>query len=284
MNLSRHDIPLSEAIARILHRKRLIGILFAVGVALGSLIAFTARPIFVSEVLMLPQSPDSQNGGGGISKKLSGIASAAGFALGGGGDSDERDAAVNTLSTYKTFSGFLAAENIQKKVLEESGKWNPIAFFNRSAHPTMWEAVHEFKDHVDITPAKDSSLLKLSVEWYDPISASDWANHLVAFADSELRAKALDTARARINYLQKELENNPIVPVREAISEMMENELRTMVTASADKEFTFRVIDPAIPAEKRTRPHRILIMAALGFCGMFLGSIIAVISDRPART
>ena len=36
MNLSQNDIPLSEAVRRILHRKRLVAMFFAVGAVVGS--------------------------------------------------------------------------------------------------------------------------------------------------------------------------------------------------------------------------------------------------------
>jgi uncharacterized protein involved in exopolysaccharide biosynthesis len=283
-NLSRSDIPLSEAIARIIRKKGFIALCLAIGTAVGTLIAFTARSVFVSEIVILPQSDNSQGGGGGIAKKLSGLASAAGIALGGNQENDSRDAAIATLSSYQTLSTFLAHEGIQKTVLTESSRWNPLATLGQLPHQSMWEAVREFKDRMIVTQEKDSSLVRVSFEWYDPVSASRWTNDLVALVDAGLRMQALNTAKGRITYLQKELENNPVVPVREVIAGMMENELRTMATAGADKEFAFRIIDPAIPAERPTRPKKLLIMAAFAFCGLFFGSIVAVLFDRSRTT
>jgi uncharacterized protein involved in exopolysaccharide biosynthesis len=282
MNVSQNDIPLTEAVRRILRRKRLIALNIAVGIAIGALIAFATRPIFVSEVVMLPQSQDSQNGAGGLAKRLSGLASVAGLSL--GGSADTRDAAIATLSSYQTLSTFISAEGIEARVLRESSQGSLLSGLGAAHADTMWEAVRAFKDHLVVAQAKDSNLVRLSIEWYDSASASKWTNDFVAFADAKLRANALETARGRLAFLQKELEGNPIMSIREVISGMMENELRTVVTAGADKEFTFKVIDPAIPAERRTRPHRLLIITAFALCGLFLGAILAVIFDQPVKS
>jgi uncharacterized protein involved in exopolysaccharide biosynthesis len=281
MNFPQNDIPLTEAFARIYRNKLRIAMYVAVGASLGALVAFTARPVYVSEIVMLPQSPNSQGGAGGVAKRLSGLASVAGIALGGNQDSDSRDAAIATLSSYQTLSTFLSTEGIQKTILDQSSTLDLLSSLSLNRPQTMWEAVRKFKDRMVITQEKDSSLIRLSIEWYDPALASKWTNHLVSLADARLRAQALDTARGRIVYLQKELESNPILAVRGVISGMMENELRTMATAGADKEFAFRIIDPAIPAERPTRPHRLLLLIAFTFCSLFLGSIVAVLFDRP---
>jgi uncharacterized protein involved in exopolysaccharide biosynthesis len=136
---------------------------------------------------------------------------------------------------------------------------------------------------LEITQAKDSSLIRVAIEWYDPVSASNWTNDLVALVDAKLRARALETARARMTYLQKEFESNPVVAVREVVSGMMESELRTIATAGADREFAFRVIDPAIRAELPARPRRSLIIVGFAFCGLLVGAIFAVLSSRYRR-
>jgi uncharacterized protein involved in exopolysaccharide biosynthesis len=279
MSLSQTDIPFTEAIGRIFRNWRLIAACTIVTAGIGVATALTARRVFVSETVMVPLSQNSQGIGGGIAKRLSGLASVAGITLGGSQENDSRDAAIATLSSYQTLSTFLSTEGIQKQVLDESRR-DLFSSLGIEHSNTMWEAVREFKKHLFVTQEKDSSLIRLSIEWYNPASASVWTNHLVAFADARIRSRALDTARGRITFLQKELEHNPILAVRDVISGMMENEFRTMATADADKEFAFRIIDPAIPAERPARPHRVFIVAAFGLCGLLFGSILAVLFDR----
>jgi len=276
MNPSQTDIPLTEAVARIRRDWRRIALYAVIGALLGAVFAFTSRRIYVSEILMLPINQNAQGGVGGIAKQLSGLASMTGISLGGIQGNDSRDTSIATLSSYQTLSTFLSTEGIQQTVLTEAGA--------DREHQTTWRAVREFQKHLTISQEKTSNLVKLSIEWYDPQSASAWTNHLVALADAKLRAQALDTARGRIAFLEKELLSNQIVAVREVISGMMENELRTLATADADKEFAFRIIDPAIPAETPARPHRLLITAAFGCCGLLLGCIFAVLSDRSRVT
>jgi uncharacterized protein involved in exopolysaccharide biosynthesis len=280
MNVAESDLSLADAIHRIVKNKWRVLACVAVGVIAGILVAVLSRRVYVGEVVVVPQSASSGGKTESVAKRLSGLASIAGISVGGEGG-ENRDIAIATLTSYQTISTFLGSEGIQQKVLDEVSRGWPEALFARRRPSTTWEAVRAFREHMLLVPDKDSSLVRLSIDWYDPISASRWANGLVALADAQLRSVALSTARGRLNYLQKELENNPVVAVREVVSGMMEENLRTLATAGADREFAFRVIDPAVAAERAVRPKRLLIVVAFGSAGLLFGILAAIFVVRP---
>jgi uncharacterized protein involved in exopolysaccharide biosynthesis len=79
-----------------------------------------------------------------------------------------------------------------------------------------------------------------------------------------------------VDDLTKEFNENSVVAVREAVSSIMENEVRSIAVAKGDKQLAFYVIDPAIPAERAVRPKRVLICAAFAFVGLLIGLAWAV--------
>jgi uncharacterized protein involved in exopolysaccharide biosynthesis len=267
------DITLSEAMRRI--RRRWISVVLCamVGLVCGLIPALMLKREYLSEVLLVPQAHESGGQLESIAKRVSGLASVAGINI-GGGQSNDRDVALATLTSYELLAGFVEREKIQD-AFEESARKSWLSFAH-SKPMTIWEAVQAFKDRYEVVEDRKSSVVHVRVIWSDPLDASRWANSIVAYADQTLRARSLQNSQSRLDYLTKEFNENSVVAVREAVSSIMENEVRSIAVAKGDKQFAFYVIDPAIPAERAVRPKRVLICAAFAFVGLLIGLAWAV--------
>jgi uncharacterized protein involved in exopolysaccharide biosynthesis len=282
MNSTLTDIPLTEALRRVRKSRKSIIAFCLFGAIVGTIVAISTRAVYVGEVTLVPEGASTGAATAAIAKRLSGLASIAGISVGGQGNST-RDAALATLESYKIAADFLSGEGLEGKVVEAHSKRDLLALLGRKPRITTWEAVRDFREHMSVSQDKDTSLVHVSVEWYDPVSASTWANRLVALTDSRLRALALENARARLDYLQREMEKTTVLSIQQLIASMMEDDLKTLATAGADRNYAFNVIDPAVPADKPTRPKRFLIIVAFAFAGLVIGVLASLLSSHPTR-
>lgn len=271
-----NDIPLAEALVRLRLRWRFIALAALSGGALGLLLGVLQTPVFRSEALLAPQSSADGGQAQSLARRFSGLANLAGLNL-GGSDSNEVEVAIATLDSQSTLMQFVGTGDRAKSILDATHCANSLFCWLPQKRPTAWRAVRELRKYVAVSRLDESGLIRISVEWFDPQVASDWASELVALTDENLRQEAQLTAESRLKFLQDRAANTNIVSVREALSTVMEAELRRLALAGADREFAFKVIDPAVPAELRVRPRRSLIAAALAFVFLFIASFVSLL-------
>jgi uncharacterized protein involved in exopolysaccharide biosynthesis len=238
------------------------------GIALA--IALATTPIFRAETVITT----ARNGGlgGQVSSQLGGlanIASLAGVNLDAGSGADREAKAV--LQSRSLVQEFIGRNDLIKVLIPHASK-----------PPTMWLAVKDFKEGV-LTVREDrrAGLVTIDVDWEDPAVAAKWANGFVALANERLRARAIDEALRNIAFLNAQIPQTSVVEVQRAIYNLIESETKTLMLANVRMEFAFTVIDPAVPPERKYRPHRSLYV----LFGLFLGFAIGVLAAyvRSAR-
>lgn len=231
------------------------------GIALA--IGFAMTPIFRAEIVITA----ARNGGlggqmGGQLGGLANIASLAGVNLDSGSTADREAKAV--LQSRSLVQEFIAKNNLLEVVLPPGSK-----------PPTMWLAVKEFKEGVlSIREDKHSGVLTIDVDWKDPAVAAKWANAFVALANERLRGRAIDEATRNIAFLNAQIPQTSVVEVQRSIYNLIESETKTLMLANVRMEFAFTVIDPAVPPERKYKPHRSVYLAF----GLFLGFGIGVLA------
>jgi hypothetical protein len=114
--------------------------------------------------------------------------------------------------------------------------------------PTLDEAVRKFTKTVRFSREDHTTgLVTVAVEWYSPDLAARWANGLVSMVNERLRTEATRNADHSIEYLNKELAKTNVVEIRQAIYKVIEEQVNNAMLANVQREYAFRVIDPAVP-------------------------------------
>jgi uncharacterized protein involved in exopolysaccharide biosynthesis len=85
-----------------------------------------------------------------------------------------------------------------------------------------------------------------------------------------------------VRFLEKELQNTSAVEVRNAISRLLETEVKQRMLADVTPEYSFSVVDRALPADEDdpVRPKRLPLLIAGPLVGFGIGTLAAVISNR----
>jgi LPS O-antigen subunit length determinant protein (WzzB/FepE family) len=120
----------------------------------------------------------------------------------------------------------------------------------------------------------------LNIQWRNRNEAADWANELVNRLNVEMRERAIRNASASVQYLEKELETTGTVATRDAISRLMEAQIKQRMLANVTTEYAFRIVDRAIPPDSDDvlRPRKMRLIALGAFLGMTLAALWVLVS------
>ena len=229
---------------------------------IATILALTATPLFKSQVVVTQVHDTTMNGAGGLMGQLGGLASIAGLNVNGGGQEAERPA---ILASRGLVAAFVKRYDLVSQLNSDAKKGN-----------SEWGAVERFRRTVlDIHEEKLKETTTITVEWRDPAIAARWANDFVALANELLRSRAIEESTRNIEYLNKQLAKTGDVELQHAIYDLIERETKSLMLANGRLEYAFTIVDPAVPAEIRSSPHRTVMVISGLFAGGFLGSLIA---------
>ena len=272
------DITLTRIWAVVWRDKWLVVSLTALSALLAVAYALLATAWYRADVLLVPARQDGLSGFG---EKLSGLAALAGVTA---APSDENTSEAIAVLQSRAF----AREFIEDNGLAPAFTGGSSIAAKAGAEPAdMRDAVRYFRENVlRVSEDRDTGHIALSVEWTDPAAASEWANALVARVNERMRQRALKEAETNVKYLQSELESNKLVPVQQSIGRLLETELQKLMLARGSEDFSFRIVDPATPPDRRSRPKRTLIVISAVFLGGVLALLVVFVrnafSERPA--
>lgn len=245
--------------------------------------ALVSPPVYRAEVLLAPISPEQTEGAlSGLAGQFGGLVGLAGLSLGSG--NDRKVEAVATLKSRALTEAFVRENDLmpvlyKKRWDAERKRWKGNS---EKEWPTLWDANDLFKKKIRVVEEdKRTQLVTLSIEWIDPVQASNWANELVNRTNAVLRSRAIDQAESNVRYLQEQLARTSVVEVKQAIYRLVENEIKTIMLAQGSEQYAFRVIDPAVVPMRKIRPKRAL-MVTMGFAaGLLFSSVVVLLFAAP---
>lgn len=240
-------------------------------VALAIVYALLSTKIYRSEVLASYNSEDPQGDFLARAGALGGLASLAG--LGGAGDNDVQ-VAIAILESKQFVLKFIDDKKLMPVLFADDWdaaqkRWNVE---DPSDAPTKIDAYDLFDDEIlGVFLDQKTALITIGVEWEDPKIAADWANELVKQLNEQMRAKKVAESQRNLDYLNRELATVTVAEVRNSIFELMEEEIKAAMISRNREEFIFKVIDPAMAAQRPIRPRLLLLIVAGGLIGGMLG-------------
>lgn len=271
LSLERQE-PASSKLIRTLWRGRwlIVGCVLGFGI-LSAVFSLLATEWYTAEVVLTPQA---SKGAQGLSGQLEGLGFLAGLAslgLGGAhtaepiGVLESRDFARQFIEEHGLLHVFLA-----DKWDARLGQWKES---DPKRQPDIRDAIDYFKKQVlSVSEDKKTGLVTVSIRWKNAAIAASWANEIVDRLNDQMRARALAEGEANVDYLQKQLTAATVVPVQQAVSKLLEQELQKVMVARGERQFAFRVVDHADVPKWRSWPKRRL-MVALGVLG---GGLVAL--------
>ena len=91
-----------------------------------------------------------------------------------------------------------------------------------------------------------------------PYIAKDWVENLVEEINNVQRKSDMDKALQSIEYLKNEMKKTQSVEVKQSISSLIEQQLKTIMVAKSETEYVFEILTNAYPNDKFS-PNRLTI-------------------------
>ena len=256
-------------------------LLVAFGLVVGVLAAIyslTLPNTYKAEVLLAPVSDDAAKGSS--LSQFGGLASLAGIAIGGGGDVEEN---LAVLKSREFIWRFIKDEKLMPVLFKdawdaEKGSWKDAA-----KQPTQWAAFRAFSGHIRVFPAKDGDLLTLAVVGQDGEQAARWANALVARLNDYLRQRAVSESEANLTYLNRELARTQVEDMRQSLFQLISQEQNKAMLANTRNQYAFRVLDAAVPPDRRFKPQRSTIVVLSVLVAGFFAVIGVIVREGMKR-
>jgi uncharacterized protein involved in exopolysaccharide biosynthesis len=242
--------------------------------------ALLSTSIYRSSAVLAPVNPDrSVEGLSSALGQIGGLAAVAGINV------EPRDArteeALAVLKSRQFIEQVISDHKLLPKLFprkwdSRTQNWNVSA----SQIPTPWKAYKYFTERVlNIDRDKKTGLVTVNIDWKNRAEGAEWANEIVERVNDEMRVRALNAAVLSTQYLEREREAAPFVETRNAINNLIEAEIKQKMLASVTKEYAFRVVDRALPADADDilRPKRVLLVLSGLFGGALVGSLAVLV-------
>lgn len=272
------EVRLAEYIV-VLRRARWRILTFVIACTILATIAGLVLPIKYTAVIVVAPVTNSSSGGrlGGLSSMVSqfgGLASLAGISL---GEDTQRAETLAVLESGALTERYIAQNNLLPRLYAK--RWNPQTRQWRGSDPrdfpTLWKANQRFDKSIrTISTDAKSGIVTMKIKWTNATEAATWANGLVTMTNDYLRAKAIAEAETNIQYLNDQAQKTNLMPVKEAIYTILENEINKEMLARGTQEYALKVLDPAQIPEK---PSSLTLLAWI-FLGCFSSCAIALVS------
>jgi len=272
-------IDLPSLVARLVARWRLVTAIIAVFTVGFAAAAFLMTPVYRSTVVLAPASQESSGRGllNSAIGDLGGVAALAGINIGSLDPQTEEALAV--LKSRELTEAFVSDWGLMPRLFER--RWDAKnktwrrGLFGLAPPPSPAKAFDKFEHEIrTVTSDRKTGLVTLQIDWRDRDEAAAWANELVRRVNTEMRARAIAQAEASMAYLEKETPAAQTVTARDALSRLMESQIKVRMVANVSPQYAFRVVDKAMPADPDdpVRPNK-LVQTIIGF---LVGGLVAI--------
>lgn len=234
---------------------------------------------YTAVIVVAPVSSSSGSGGmsglAGMASQFGGLASLAGITI---GEDTERAETLAVLESSALTEQYIADNNLLPTLFPKL--WDPVnkrwTVTDPDKVPTLWKADRVFQKKIrTISTDAKSGIVTMKITWKSPTQASAWANGLVKLTNDYLRAKAVAEAEKNISYLNDQAAKTNLLPVKDAISRILETEINKEMLARGTEEYALKVLDPA-QAPERPSSFSVVVWVVIAFLASFGTSLLAV--------
>ena len=279
------EIDLFELWQTLLKHKRMI-LKTAFGAAiLAAVISLLMPNIYRAEVLLAPaQSEDAKGGVSSVLGGLGGLASMAGISLGSAGSTEEN---LAVLQSREFIWKFVQGKKLMPILFEDDwdGQHKKWKESDPKEQPGQLDIYRLFTKGGLLSVEKDkkTELVTVAIEWEDAKQAAEWANALVEYLNKYLAQQVIARSESNLKYLNEELMRTPVEEMRKTLFDLIASEQKNAMLANTQKEFAFKVLDPAVEPDKKAKPKRALIVILAAFAAGLLAILYVFIKEGIAK-
>lgn len=285
-NAEREDeIDLMEIWRVLVKYKRMISGAVLGAAIVSAWVSLLMPNVYRAETLLAPvKMEDGKSGLASALGSMGGLASMAGLSLGGGGSNDENLAVLQSREFLWQFvqSNHLLPILFEDEWDAQKKKWECD---DPKEQPGQWDVYGLFiKDGaLSVSSDKKTDLVTVTFEAEDARFAAKLTNDLVLQVNRYLANQAITRSQLNLKYLNEELARTQVEEMRKVLFEMIANEQKNAMMANTQKEYAFKVLDPAAEPNKKIKPKRSLIVILSAVLAGFVAVLFAFIREGVTR-
>lgn len=246
--------------------KTIIAVTFTLGIA-SAAYSLVLTPIYEVNLSMIPTEKNSSSQMQGALSGFGGLASFAGIDLPQSYDGVDTSLAVMQSRVF--LEGFIKSNNILQRLYpddwdESSGEW--------AVEPKMWSAVNLFRSMLTVKQNVTTGVIEASLKWEDPNEAAFWLNQLIKEINLHLQSEVIEEGNINLIYLQEQLGDTKLASIENVIYGLIGEQTKEIMLAKVNKEYGFKVLDPAVVPLERISPRRTVIT----ILGTIIGFIVGI--------
>lgn len=290
------EVDLKELVLLFWKKKVTIILLTSAFAAFSVGYALYLPNIYQSKSLLAPT--DQQES---LSSKLSSYKNLAGLAgvnLPGTGTTKTNEA-IERIRSFKFFSEqflpLIKLENLMalKKWVPENNslvydeslfdvkqsKWIRDVKYPLKVKPSEQEAFLTYQEILAISVDDETGFVSISMDHMSPVIAKKWLDIIIMNINTNMRELDKEKAKNSINFLNESSGSTSVQSIKIAIAALLEEQMQTLMLASSDEDYIFKVIDAPIVPEIKSSPSRAIICIIITMLGGFLSLLIVLIQS-----
>ena len=288
-SLSSDEIDFKYLFIKIWTRKKLIFLVTLLFTIMSIIFALIIPNEYQAKALLAPTNSETS-----LTSKLgaySSLASLSGINL-PSESASKSDEAIERIQSFEFFSkhflpnvmlenifavkSWNAKDNIIKYDTSlydhEKKLWVRDVSFPKQPIPSEQEAYEKFKNKFNLNVNKANSFVTLSVKHRSPHIAKHWIDVIVYNINESMRLEDIELSKSYINFLNESQSSTNVQSLREVASQLLESQMQTLMLASSNDAYIFKIIDSPVVPEEKSSPNRVLIV----FIGIIFGAIFSI--------
>ncbi len=264
---SAGDIEPLALLNQILQHKFLVIATTLVFGVLAVAYSFWVPSSYQAEITFIPSKQLSAKGRGGLSQELGGFASMIGLTTISSGDAEVS----------------LNIEQLQSRPFLEYAlkKGDIIALIQDKTQETALSDESITKKAIKLAKTirikqEPSGIIRMTCVAKTPETAAKVANLLLADYNIYSRMMVIEQAQHDMALLQDELQKVTLKEQRDTLYSIMAESVRTIALARSRDEYSFKVLESALPPDSRFEPNRKKIVGVSVLLGFSAGVMIAL--------
>lgn len=262
--------------------------------------AYKLPNVYTSKIVLAPAVSQNMSSVSQLAGQLGGLASFAGFELGGNTSVDKSTLAIEVIKSWDFLENFIRENHIEVAIYSAIG-WDPVAdrlildpnLYNEERsewvlgdgksekirlEPTGWDLYNAFSNRVSIAQDANTGLYTLTVQFFSPNLSKIWAELLVKHINEHFRTIELNEAKQSIEYLNQQIQKTNNKDMQAVFYQLIQEQTKSLMLAEIKDEYVLKTISPAKIPESPSGPRRKLFVIIGALIGYSLGVIAVLLS------
>jgi uncharacterized protein involved in exopolysaccharide biosynthesis len=145
--------------------------------------------------------------------------------------------------------------------------------------PDIWDGIRALNGIVSIDYNLKEDVITITVNFRDPDMAARIANYFVAALNDHISSEAKRIAIINREYLEKQLRETNDNLMQQKIYNLIADKIETTMMAEVKENFAFKVLDPPMAPDQKSKPKRAQMVVVAFIVSLFLGVFVVLFRE-----